>query len=72
MRRWFPLPFWVPISMQPMSACFSLLWALSLLPKLGYRAVPLGKNWSYGIAAAIFAAIAYKELLEKETEAAQG
>ena len=35
-----------------------------LLPKLGYQLVPLGKNWSYGIAALIFAAIAYKELLE--------
>ena len=34
-----------------------------LLPKLGYKAVPLGKNWSYGIAALIFAAIAYEKLL---------
>ena len=33
---------------------------LPLLPKLGYKAVPLGKNWSYGIAAIIFAAIEYK------------
>ena len=38
---------------------------LPLLPKLGYKAVPLGKNWSYGIAALIFAAIEYKKLLDK-------
>ena len=36
---------------------------LPLLPKLGYLAVPLGKNWSYGIAALIFAAIEYKKCL---------
>ena len=36
---------------------------LPLLPKLGYKAVPLGKNWSYGIAALIFAAIEYKRCL---------
>lgn len=36
---------------------------LPLLPKLGYLAVPLGKNWSYGIAALIFAAIEYKRCL---------
>lgn len=36
---------------------------LPLLPKLGYKAIPLGKNWSYGIAALIFAAIEYKKLL---------
>lgn len=35
------------------------------LPKLGYKLVPRGKNWSYGIAALIFAAIAYRELLEE-------
>lgn len=34
-----------------------------LFPKLGYRLVPLGKNWSYGIAALIFAAIEYKRCL---------
>ena len=34
---------------------------LPLLPKLGYKLVPLGKNWSYGIAALIFAAIEYKK-----------
>ena len=36
-----------------------------LVPKLGYELVPLGKNWSYGIAALIFAAIEYKKLLNK-------
>ena len=35
---------------------------LPLLPKLGYKLVPLGKNWSYGVAALIFAAISYEEL----------
>lgn len=38
---------------------------LPLLPKLGYLSVPLGKNWSYGIAALIFAAIEYKRLMKK-------
>ena len=33
---------------------------MPLAPKLGYLAVPLGKNWSYGVAALIFAAIEYK------------
>ena len=37
---------------------------LPLLPKLGYKMVPLGKNWSYGVAALIFAAIEYKRCLE--------
>ena len=37
---------------------------LPLLPKLGYKAIPLGKNWSYGIAALIFAAIEYKRCFE--------
>ena len=36
---------------------------LPLFPKLGYKLVPLGKNWSYGIAALIFAAIEYKRCL---------
>ena len=36
---------------------------LPLLPKLGYKSVPLGKNWSYGVAALIFAAIEYKKCL---------
>lgn len=41
---------------------------LPLFPRLGYSLVPLGKNWSYGIAALIFAAIEYKRLLgDRET-----
>ena len=36
---------------------------LPIFPKLGYTMVPIGKNWSYGIAALIFAAIEYKKLL---------
>lgn len=43
---------------------------LPIFPKLGYTAVPLGKNWSYGIAALIFAAIEYKRcrpIIEKQT-----
>ena len=35
-----------------------------VFPKLGYKMVPLGKNWSYGVAALIFAAIEYKKLFE--------
>lgn len=34
-------------------------------PKLGYALTPLGKNWSYGIAALIFAAIEYKKYLSQ-------
>ena len=34
---------------------------LPLFPKLGYKMVPLGKNWSYGVAALIFAAIEYNK-----------
>ena len=37
---------------------------LPLLPKLGYKIIPIGKNWSYGIAALVFAAIEYKRLME--------
>ena len=37
---------------------------LPIFPKLGYKAVPLGKNWSYGVAALIFAAIEYKKCLD--------
>ncbi len=37
---------------------------LPVFPKLGYKLVPLGKNWSYGIAALIFAAIEYKKCLD--------
>ena len=36
---------------------------LPLLPKLGYLKIPCGKNWSYGIAALIFAAIEYKRCI---------
>ena len=41
---------------------------LPVFPKLGYKAVPLGKNWSYGIAAIIFAAIEYKKCLAGHKE----
>ena len=37
---------------------------LPVFPRLGYKLVPLGKNWSYGIAALIFAAIEYKKYFE--------
>ena len=37
---------------------------LPLLPKLGYKMIPVGKNWSYGVAALIFAAIEYKKILD--------
>lgn len=33
-----------------------------VFPKLGYQLMPLGKNWSYGVAALIFAAIEYKKI----------
>ena len=35
-----------------------------LFPKLGYKLVPKGDNWSYGIAALIFAAVEYKKLFD--------
>ena len=35
---------------------------LQVFPKLGYKLVPLGKNWSYGVAAIIFAAIEYAKV----------
>ena len=35
---------------------------MPLIPKLGYKIIPVDKNWSYGIAALIFAAIEYKKL----------
>lgn len=35
---------------------------LPVFPKLGYQMIPMGKNWSYGIAALIFAGIEYKKL----------
>ena len=34
--------------------------------KLGYKLVPKGKNWSYGVAALIFAAIEYKKIFEEK------
>ena len=37
---------------------------MPLFPKCGYQLVPRGKNWSYGIAALIFAAIEYKRIFE--------
>ena len=36
---------------------------LPVMPKAGYSMVPRGKNWSYGIAALIFAALEYKKLM---------
>ena len=38
---------------------------LPLFPTLGYKMIPLGKNWSYGVAALIFAAIEYKKTFEQ-------
>lgn len=40
---------------------------LHIFPKLGYTLIPKNDNWSYGIAALIFAAIAY-EKIGKEKE----
>ena len=37
---------------------------LPLLPKQGYAWIPVGKNWSYGVAALIFAAVEYKKTLK--------
>ena len=34
--------------------------------KLGYTLMPLGKNWSYGVAALVFAAIEYRKIYKKE------
>ena len=39
---------------------------LPLLPRLGYKLIPLGKNYSYGIAALIFAAIEYKKYFDSQ------
>ena len=41
---------------------------LPVFPKLSYKLTPLGNNWSYGVAALIFAAIEYKKLAEKSAE----
>ncbi|HEY8395733.1 MAG TPA: glycoside hydrolase family 88 protein [Bacilli bacterium] len=35
---------------------------LPVFPKLGYKLIPRGDNWSYGIAALIFAALAYAQI----------
>lgn len=35
---------------------------LHIFPKLGYTLIPKNDNWSYGIAALIFAAIAYEKI----------
>lgn len=35
-----------------------------VFPKAGYKLVPIGKNWSYGVAALLFAAIEYKRLFD--------
>ena len=37
---------------------------LPIFPKLGYKLVPKGENWSYGVAALIFAAIEYRKTLK--------
>ena len=37
---------------------------LPVFPKLGYKLVPRKSNWSYGIAALIFAAVEYKKIFE--------
>ncbi len=37
---------------------------LPIFPKLGYTLIPRDKNWSYGIAALIFAAMEYKRYFE--------
>ena len=39
---------------------------LQLFPYLGYKLIPKGKNWSYGVAALIFAAIEYKKMMDGE------
>ena len=38
---------------------------LPIFPKLGYKLTPVGNNWSYGVAALIFAAIEYKKYFSK-------
>lgn len=40
---------------------------LQLFPYLGYKLIPRGKNWSYGVAAMIFAGIAYDKWKKGET-----
>ncbi len=41
---------------------------LHLFPTLCYRLTPRGKNWSYGLAAALFAAIQYRRLMDEEMQ----
>ncbi|MNY36082.1 Glycosyl Hydrolase Family 88 [compost metagenome] len=36
-----------------------------IFPYAGYKWMPRGRNWSYGVAAVLFAAIAYQKLLEE-------
>jgi unsaturated rhamnogalacturonyl hydrolase len=38
---------------------------LPVFPYAGYKYVPRGKNWSYGVAAVIFAALQYQKLVER-------
>ena len=38
--------------------------ALQLLPRLGYKVVRTKRDWSYGVAALIFAAIEYREMMK--------
>ncbi len=38
---------------------------MPLLPYLGYKVTPKGNNWSYGLAALIFAAIQYQAVLKR-------
>lgn len=37
---------------------------LQLFPYLGYKLTPRGKNWSYGVAALVFAAVEYKKYFQ--------
>ncbi|MBO5790275.1 MAG: glycoside hydrolase family 88 protein, partial [Clostridia bacterium] len=41
---------------------------MPLFPKLGYKMVPLAKNWSYGVAALLFAAIEYKNASQNKAK----
>ena len=45
---------------------------MPIVPKLGYKIIPKGKNWSYGIAALIFAAIEYKKYFESQSSTTEG
>jgi unsaturated rhamnogalacturonyl hydrolase len=40
---------------------------MPLFPYLGYKWIPRGKNWAYGLAAAIFAAMEYDRYIQKQT-----